>query len=265
MPSTLSKTLAAGPVRAKVKNTKILTLDIETTPNLAWVWGQWGQNISLDQMVEQTRMMCFVAKWYHEDEGMFFGENDMSHEDMVRAAWALLDEADIVVHFNGKTFDMRHLNREFLLLGLTPPSPYREVDLLQVVKRKFRFTSNKLQNIVTQLGIGSKTPHAGFQMWIDCMNRDPKAWKLMRKYNLQDVRVTEMLYDYLRPWIPGHPHLGLFEGFEWGCPNCGHKKLKRNGTVTTALTVYANYVCKKCGKQVRANHRKASVRSREAR
>lgn len=265
MSKSLAERLSAGPVRARVRQARILTLDIETTPNLAWVWGQWGQNISLDQMVDQTRMMCFVAKWYDEDEGMFFGEDTMSREQMVRKAWALLDEADIVVHFNGKTFDMKHLNREFLLLGLTPPRPYREVDLLQVVKRQFRFTSNKLQNIVTQLGIGSKTPHTGFQMWIDCMNGDREAWKLMKKYNLQDVRVTEMLYDYLRPWIPGHPHLGLFEGREWCCPNCGHKKLKRNGTVKTAVTVYANYVCNKCGKQIRANHRKAAVTSRESR
>lgn len=265
MSSNLSKALNAGPAKAGIKQTRILTLDIETTPNLAWVWGQWGQNISLDQMIEQTRMLCFVAKWYDEDEGMFFGENEMSHDDMVRAAWKLLDEADIVVHFNGKTFDMKHLNREFLLAGLTPPSPYTEIDLLQVVKRQFRFTSNKLQNIVTQLGIGSKTPHTGFKMWIDCMNGDKKAWKLMRKYNLMDVKVTELLYDYLRAWIPNHPHLGLFEGMEWCCPNCASKKLKRNGTVKTALTVYANYVCKKCGSQVRANHRKASVTSRRSR
>ena len=42
---------------------KILAIDIETSPNLADVWGLWQQNVSLNQLRESTRMLCFAAQW----------------------------------------------------------------------------------------------------------------------------------------------------------------------------------------------------------
>ena len=44
----------------------MLTLDIETRPNLAHVWGLWQQNVGLSQIVERGHVMCWVAKWYGE-------------------------------------------------------------------------------------------------------------------------------------------------------------------------------------------------------
>ena len=46
----------------------------------------------------------------------------------------LMDEADVMVGWNSAAFDRKHLNREFLQAGMTPPSPSREVDLMKVVK-----------------------------------------------------------------------------------------------------------------------------------
>ncbi|NIV35232.1 MAG: hypothetical protein GWN58_38990, partial [Anaerolineae bacterium] len=50
-------------------------------------------------------------------------------EGMLEGAWELLDEADAVVHYNGKKFDIPTLNREFVKYGFTPPSPYKQIDL----------------------------------------------------------------------------------------------------------------------------------------
>jgi hypothetical protein len=35
------------------------------------------------------------------------------------------------------------------------------------------------------------------------MNGDDKAWKEMKKYQIQDVQLLDSLYDILLPWFPG--------------------------------------------------------------
>jgi hypothetical protein len=42
---------------------KTLYLDIETTPIKAYVWGLWDQNVSINQIIEPTEMLCFGARW----------------------------------------------------------------------------------------------------------------------------------------------------------------------------------------------------------
>ena len=77
-------------------------------------------------------------------------------------------------------------------------------------------------------------------------------WDLIRKYNKQDVVLTEKLYDRLRAWIPNHPHLSMFTGDEWGCPVCGNKDLSkfRAGTSYANVQKYRMYQCP-CGHWVR--------------
>jgi predicted RecB family nuclease len=36
---------------------------------------------------------------------------------------------------------------------------------------------------------------------LKCEAGDESAWKRMRAYNKQDVRLTESLFDEFRPWI----------------------------------------------------------------
>jgi DNA polymerase elongation subunit (family B) len=234
------------------KNVRVLTIDIETSPNLAYVWGMFKQNVALTQLVEAGQVICWAASWYGEDP-MFMSDHHDGHDQMVKGAWDLLNEADIVVHYNGTSFDIPHLNREFALAGLTPPKPYKQVDLLRTARKQFRFPSNKLDHVAQALGVGAKVSHTGFQLWIDCMADDPEAWELMRTYNLGDIKVTEALYDKLRPWIPNHPHLGMFTGSAWSCPNCGHKGVskQRTGHIHTNVQTYRGYQCPNCHTHIR--------------
>ncbi len=169
---------------------KILTVDIECSPNLAYVWGLFNQNVSLSQLVETGEVISFAAKWHGKKEVLFYSTYHDGKQEMLQAAHDLLSEADVVVGYNSKRFDMIHLNKEFVLANMEPPAPYAQVDLLNVVRRQFRFTSNKLDHVAQQLGLGSKTAHTGFQLWVDCMAGKQKAWNLMRKYNKQDVVIT---------------------------------------------------------------------------
>jgi len=231
----------------------ILTIDIETRPNLAYVWGLWDQNIGLNQIEETGTVISWAAKWYGDRKVHFASDHHDGHAEMVRRAWELLDQADAVVGYNSKSFDMKHLNREFVLAGYPPPSPYVDIDLLTVVKQRFRFTSNKLQHIATELGLGSKVQHDGFDLWLACMKDDAKAWKIMKKYNMQDVVLTEKVYERLLPWIKVHPHRGLYGGDPDACPRCGHDEVVKRGFAHTRTSSYQIVHCKKCGGYSRTN------------
>lgn len=226
---------------------KILTIDIETRPSLAYVWGLWDQNVGLNQVEEFGTVISWAAKWHGQSKVHFSSDHHHGHGEMVKRAWDLLDQADVVVGYNSKSFDMKHLNREFVLAGYPPPSPYIDIDLMTVVKQRFRFTSNKLQHVATELGIGSKLQHDGFDLWLRCMHGDKQAWKTMKEYNMQDVVLTEQVYDRLLPWIKNHPHRGLYGGDPTGCPRCGHGEVTSRGYARTKTATYRIVQCKQCG------------------
>lgn len=243
---------------------RTLLLDIETTPNLAHVWGLWNQNVSLNQLRQSTELLSFAAKWLGEPAKttVFRSSFHDGRMVMVEAAHELLDQADAVMTYNGKRFDIPHLNREFLEFGCLPPSPYRQIDLCEVAKRQFRFPSNKLQYVSTQLGLRGKVGHEGHELWVKCMAGDPAAWKRMERYNKQDVILLEHLYRKLQPWIPGHPSHAALEGAHV-CPRCGSGQLQKRGTALTLQSSYQRYQCKNCGGWSRDTKRLSGVTIRE--
>lgn len=231
---------------------RVLILDIETSPNLAHVWGLFKQDIGLPQLLEQGSVIAFAAKWYGQKNVEFRSDYHDGHAEMVQRAHQLVDEADAIVHYNGTTFDMPWLRTEFVQAGLTPPSPHKDIDLLKVVKRQFRFPSNRLAYVTKALGLTGKLSHTGHQMWLDCLLGDDevkrKAWNLMRRYNRQDVATTEELYVALLPWIPNHPHQGLYiDDANPVCPRCGSTHLQRRGTASARNYTYPRLQCLDCG------------------
>ena len=230
---------------------RTLIIDIETRPNLAYVWGLWDQNIGLNQLHEVGSVISFAAKWHGDRRVIFASDFHDGHEAMVQSAWELLDAADAVVHYNGKAFDIKHLNREFILAGMTPPSPHTDIDLLATVRNRFKFQSNKLDFVSQQLELGQKVQHNGFELWLACMEGDDKAWATMRKYNIHDVRLTEHLYDKLLPWIKTHPNRNVVDGVK-GCPKCASTEFHKRGYAHTNAGSYRRFCCNKCGSFFRA-------------
>lgn len=246
---------------------KTLYIDIETSPNVAHVWSLWKQNVGLSQLMEVTEVMCFAAKW-HGEPTEFHSSRDLGGKDyMVKEAHRLLDQADAVVHFNGESFDVPHLNREFLMAGLAPPAPFKQIDLLKAVKKTFRFPSNKLAYVSKAMGLAGKVSHEGHELWVKCMAGDPGAWDRMEEYNRQDVDLLEDIYTTLRPWIPGHPNVALYNEDNDGalrCPVCGSDRVIKSGHAYTSVTRYQRYQCRAdgCGKWFRDGRRDGSAEGR---
>lgn len=225
---------------------KILLLDIETSPNTAYVWGMFKQNLSISSLIESSGMLCWAAKWMGEDEIFFDSIQDSPKKRVVKGISKLLSEADVVITYNGNRFDLPVLNKEFLLEGLSPPSPYKSLDLYTTVKRQFRFTSNKLDYIAQQLELGKKNP-TNFQLWVDCMNKDPIAWAKMKSYNIQDVILLESVYHKIKCWIKNPPNHNLYQPGDHVCPTCGSHKVQKRGFAYTIAQRYQRYQCTDCG------------------
>lgn len=182
---------------------KILLLDIETTPMQVYAWGLWDQNIGIDQIIKNTEMLCFGARWLGEKKVIFKSVHHDGKQAMLEELHKLMDEADLLVGWNSAAFDHKHINREFLENGMTPPSPVKDLDLMSITKANFLFPSNKLDYVAQKLGVGAKVKHSGFSLWIKCMEGDEKAWAEMKKYQIQDVNLLVELYDILSPWFVG--------------------------------------------------------------
>lgn len=234
---------------------KTLMLDIETSPNKVFTWGLFNQNIAINQIDEAGYTLCWAAKWLNEPHMKFASLHKDGKEKMLMEIYRLINEADVVIHFNGIKFDMPTLNKEFLLLGWSPPSPCLQVDLYRVVRKQFRFPSNKLDYVCQALGLGGKTQHKGMELWRECMAGLDSAWRKMEKYNRRDVVLLEKLYQRLLPWIPNHPNHGLFvDQDDRVCPNCGGSNLHKRGRYYTATMSYQRYRCVDCGSWSKERH-----------
>jgi len=243
-----------------VTQVKTLILDIETAPNTAHVWGIWQQNVGLPQLLESGYVLCVAAKWVGEDKIRFH-----RGPTMIKAVYRLIDQADVVVGYNHIAFDMKWLNTEFARAGLTPPSPYVNVDLLRVVRDRFRFPSNKLDYVAGELLGANKAPTGGHATWIGAMAGDKTAWARMEAYNKADVALTERLYHYLKPWIRNIPNAALYCDAQPGeitCPQCGSNKMHARGIQYTQLSSYQRYQCYECKRWARGKHRINAVNAR---
>lgn len=238
--------------RPPAQGPKILYLDIECTPNIADVWGMYDQNVGLSQLKQASRIMGFAYCWNHGMAARWVGENKTSRHSMLAAAHLLYDEADIVVTYNGNSYDHKVLNAEWVKEKFLPPAPYKSLDLYSVVSKNFRFPTKKLAYVAQQLIGDTKVSHSGHDLWNACLDPhiDEKtrtaAWRVMSRYCRQDVDLLVPLHEVLLPWLTDSANIAFLNQQDGGCPKCGGK-LVRRGFYHTPTRKYQRYCCTGCG------------------
>lgn len=225
---------------------KILLLDIETSPNLVWTFQLKRAYIGPEAIVNPSHMLCFAAKWLGEDKTEFYSEWNHGTEGMVRHAHRLLEEADVVLHFNGERFDIPRLNNEFARFDLFPPAPFEHIDLCKAAFKAFDLPSHKLTYVLQHFDLPNKLSTGGIGLWIAVMNGETWAQQKMARYNQNDVTVLEALYAKMRPWIKGHPNRNLYDTVD-ACPLCGSQNIQKRGLARTRISVFQRYQCQDCG------------------
>jgi len=235
---------------------KILTLDIETFGYVVETWGIWDQTIQPDQIIKDWCVASWSAKWIDDppEKIMYMDNRDRkdprNDEKIIKAMHKLLNEADVIVTQNGKSFDIKKLNARFAFYDLTPTRPYKHFDTKQAAKTKFGFTSNSLKHLCEYLHIKyKKSDHKKFpgrELWRQCEAKNLKAWKEMEKYNKIDVLATEEVYKKLEPWT-NTLNLAIFTDLNEVTCNCGSTKFHSRGSAKTKTCIYKRYQCQGCG------------------
>jgi hypothetical protein len=247
----------------------IYSFDIETAPIKSYHWGLWQQNIGLNQIVEDWFVLMFSYKKLGEAvknvslrdfEGYKSGRD--CEEQVVEACWEILDDADIIIGFNGRRFDCKKMNAKFLEYGLPTPSPYKIVDPMEIAKSNFALTSNKLDYIMGLVLNDHKLDTGGFGLWVGCIEGNKESWDTMREYCDKDVTGLEEVYLKLRAWDKRAPNMSLHvdDGKEH-CVVCGSTSLtKEEKKAHTSVSSFEVLRCGDCG---HLNRRRKNTRTKE--
>lgn len=235
----------------------VLLLDIETSPSVSYHWRYFKENISLDQSIEYSQLLCIGLKWLNDDgitvvQPKNFDEwfTEETECQMLGEVREFMDNADFIIGHNLKAFDDPILKTRMLKYGYTPPKPYKHIDTLKTAKYEFKFPRNSLDGIADFLGVGRKNP-TDFDLWRRCVAGEEEAWNYMIDYCAQDIVVLEDIYMKMRPYDSKHPNGALF--YPNGVMRCGVcqstniKKIEDSHAITP-VSMFELYQCQDCGK-----------------
>lgn len=238
----------------KMLKNKILIYDIETSYTVGAVWGLYEQNVA--HVLREPYIISVAWKWHDEStthvmalpDFKTYKKDKRNDIELITELSKLFDKADIIIAHNGNGFDQKWSYGRFIVNKLTPPSPSKYVDTLLIARNKFKFNSNRLNDLAKYFNIGKKEDTGGIQLWVDCIENDKKeAWNKMKKYNKKDVILLEKVYERMLPYITNHPNLALLEGESTACPNCGSENINKRGFAMSSVSKFQRWVCMDCG------------------
>ena len=269
---------------APTVNVNAVTLDVERIPGRHSTWhrGQtitgpfwdlneikaWtGKRIHADDVKEWPRTICAAWKWYDAEGVEFAAEWQVGgYDGFMRAVWEVFNDADLIIGHNADRFDARHLMGGWAEMGLPAPSPYKVIDTLKIARGTFAYESNTLDALNKRLGIDAKTDKYDARIARAAVNGDREAQAVLESYNRGDIVASEALFDRLRPYAKGIPHLGMWTDDELACPSCGHTMTATGKTVHANVQRYEHLTCPNCGAHARGTTTlKNPTRTRSAR
>jgi hypothetical protein len=255
------------------KGPKVLIFDIETAPIIAHVWGLWENNVGLNQVVEDWHVLSWSAKWLPDPASKVMYDDQRGKKSLrddkhlLQGIWDLLNEADVVITQNGRSFDQKKLNARFVINKMQPPSSFKHIDTKLVAKKHFAFPSYSLEYMSDKLCTKYKKlkhkKYPGHELWTECLKDNADAWKEMELYNKHDVLCLEELYHKLIPW-DSTINFNLYTDSEDNMCKCGSKDFIKNGFYYTGVGKFQKYRCKQCGAETRSRQNLFSKEKRDS-
>lgn len=232
------------------KPPRFLFLDIETSPVYMAAWGVYEQD----------------ALWHKRGEILMMGYqfSDEKHPSIVsqrqfddwtprrtkekKLMWKiheLMDQADVVIGYNAKKFDVKQINARFMIFNIPEPR-YLVLDPLNMITRSARFPSHKLEDVAEYLKIGRKMETGGKYLWKRCIEGDMSAWKKMEEYCMNDVVLVKKVFERLRQWDKTTFNYAFYTRDNMACKKCGCKDLKGRGRKFYRTGYRADLECRRC-------------------
>jgi len=236
------------------REVKMLFVDLEVSRDIVEGYGNTWE-FKVVKTIRHQELMSYAYKWQGQKKIHYVDRHQFdTYKEFVQSLWDKYDESDIVVAHNANRFDNKMANRFFIKEGLTPPSPYRSIDTLQIARSYFKFQSNSLNNLAEYLGLGSKEKITYADLEADFMSDSPsmKTRRAMKKYNIQDIVLLEAIYMKLRPYVKNHPNMAIMSQRPNSCTTCGATTgIQSRGTTATNSAVVRIFTCTTCGHSMR--------------
>lgn len=229
----MKPTRAAPDVDSKAK---ILLFDLECTHLKA----DWGT------------VLCCGWKWFGDKKVHVPAITDYKNWDrdptddsrLLRDFQKVMLQADIIITYNGKRFDVPYLYAKFLEHGIEIPPNIPHIDLYFTVKGNLALRSKSLANVSKHLKLkNEKTPVTG-NAWKRAMTGHGPSIKYVVQHCIADVLLLEEAYLKLRPLVRMHPRVNGYGP----CRHCGENKLQSRGYRVTATKYRQRKLqCTSCG------------------
>ncbi len=227
------------------KKKKILFIDVETSPIIAYVWNRYNTNVV--KVKRESELLTIAWKWLGDKKAQHKARPNFkpgTERPLVKTLRTLLDQADVVIGHNSRKFDVRRARADIAKFGLKPPSPFQQFDTCATAKSHFGFGSNKLDDLLQHLGAPfRKIKTGGIDLWDACMQHDKKAFAAMGRYNERDVEGAEWLFKRIRPYVNNHP---AFYERAGQCPKCGGTSLENKGKYVKGAKKLTRLRCRTC-------------------
>lgn len=231
---------------------KRLIWDIETSPNVAFLWRTgYKLNVGHHNLLKERAIICICYKWEGNKKVHTVKWDEGCDKQLLIDFLEVAKQADELVAHNGDRFDIKWFNTRCLFHGLEPIGDWKTVDTLKIAKKYFCFNSNRLDYLGRFLVGECKHDDGGFSTWKDIiLNNCPIAMKRMVKYCKQDVELLEQVWQALEPYHKPKTHVGKLNGKgKWTCPWTGSKNVHKSKTrITSAGTRQHQMICKDNGR-----------------
>ena len=231
--------------KPEYKKPKRLFYDIETSYNIVKSWRiGYNINLNMEDIIQERAIITIAYKWADDDKVTVLIWNDGDDKLLISEFIEVMKEADELIGHNIDRFDTKFILGRALKHGIPALPKYQSTDTLKLAKKHFMLNSNKLDYIAQYLNIGHKLKHRGLPMWDDIILKgDRKALEEMVEYNVQDVFLTEKVYNKLMEYsLPKVNHSVEITGDKSSCPECGEHNanliktyVKSSGTKTRLM------------------------------
>jgi len=254
---------------------KIVVWDLETLPDPWEVYkrlpgyGSWpGRGFNADiqgilcfgyKVIGNKKPRC-INRWQFDD----WDNDHLDDKQITKAAYDVLHDADEIVTQNGKKFDLPLLNTRLSYHGYGPLPRIKHVDTKEIAKKHLSLFSNSLSEIAKHYKLKEKMQIQNkWDLWYRIARgiNTKKDLKLMSDYCKQDVEVTHLVYDKMKPY---HINSGVNKNFfsdERVCNICGSKRLKSYGWVYLTTLEYRRYRCLDCLSWIRTDKKDKNPRA----
>ncbi|MAL88148.1 MAG: hypothetical protein CL683_04540 [Brevundimonas sp.] len=224
--------------------------DIETSPNLAYIWKPgYKVSISHDNIFKERAIICICYKWEKQKKVHTLVWDKGCDIKLCKEFMEVMELADEMVAHNGDRFDMKWFRARCLKHNLGVPKDVTTVDTLKLSRSKFELNSHRLDYIAKFL-LGYGKIETSFGLWKNIVeNNCEKSMAYMVRYCKRDVKILQEVYEYIVKYTKMKTHVGVLNGQDgWSCPLCGSTKVHRYGKRVGATGVVRQRMqCQDCG------------------